>query len=306
MKWRIFSSIFTVFVIILLISYWFFPFNTIEFYADFSDSNNFNFTLNSSETNDMQFYKNMRYQNSEISYRIYNCPLYKENEIEQAFSTLSNLTILNFYPISYDEEISATCESRGKTRGGLFIAGEGGPIKITSTQNFNVIFQGELLLIKESKCENPNIGLHEILHTLGFNHSSNPKNIMYNISKCGQIVGEDIINKINELYSVKSYSDLSFENVSAVMNGKYLDINLSIRNHGLKDSETAKLIIYADEKFIKEIELNPIKIGYGLTISLENILVLKINVNELKFLIESDFDELNKNNNKIKLEIKNN
>ena len=304
MMWRIFSLIFTVFVIMLLVFYWFLPFNTTEFYVDFSDSNNFNFTLNASETNDMQFYKNMRYQNSEISYRIYNCPLYKKNEIDLAFSTLSNLTILNFYPIFYDEEISATCESRGKTRGGLFIAGEGGPVNITSTQNFNVIFQGELLLIKESKCENPNVGIHEILHTLGFNHSSNPKNIMYDVSKCGQTIGEDIINKINELYSVESYPDLAFENVSAVMNGKYLDTNISIRNHGLKDSGNAKLIIYADEKQIKEIELNPIRIGYGLTITLENIFVLKINVNELKFLIESDFDELNKNNNKIKLEIK--
>ena len=306
MIWKIFSFTFTILVILLLVFYWFFPFNTTEFYADFSSSNNFNFTLNASEIKDMQFYENMRYPNSEISYRIYNCPLFKENEIELAFNTLSNLTVLDFYPISHNEEISATCESRGKTRGGLFIAGEGGPINITSTQNFNVIFQGEILLIKESKCENPNVGLHEILHALGFNHSSNPKNIMYDISKCGQTIGEDIINRINELYSVESYPDLSFENVSAVMNGKYLDTNISIRNHGLKDSGNAKLIIYADEKLIKEIELDPIRIGYGLTITLENIFILKINVNELIFLIESDFDELNKNNNKIKLEIKNN
>lgn len=306
MIWKILSSIFTVFVIMLLIFYWFFPFNTIEFYTDLSDSNNFNFTLNTSGTQEMQFYENMRYPNSEISYRIYDCPLYKKNEIERAFNTLSNSTILDFYPVLYNEEISATCESRGKTRGELFVAGEGGPINITSTQNFNVIFQGELLLIKESKCENPNIGLHEILHTLGFDHSSNPKNIMYNVSKCDQTIGEDIINRINELYSVKSYPDLSFENVSAVMNGKYLDTTITIRNNGLKDSENAKLIIYAGEKIIKEIELNPIKIGHGITVSLENIWIPRINVNELKFLIESDFNELNKNNNQIKLEIKNN
>jgi len=304
MIWKIFSLIFTVLVIILLIFYWFFPFNTTEFYADLSGSGNFNFTLNASETRDMQFYENMRYPNSEISYRIYNCPLFKKNEIELAFNTLSNLTILDFYPTPNNEEISATCESRGKTRGGLFIAGEGGPINITSTQNFNVIFQGEILLIKESKCENPNVGMHEILHTLGFNHSSNPNNIMYDVSKCGQTIGEDIINTINELYSVQSLSDLSFENVSAVMNGKYLDTEIGIRNHGLKDSANAKLIIYADEKIIKEIELDPISIGYGLTVTLENIFILKLNVNELIFLIESDFDELNKNNNKIKLEIK--
>ena len=291
----------------MLVFYWFFPFNTIEFYSDIGTSNNFNFSLSSSETKEMQFYENMRYLNSEISYRIFDCPLYKKNEIQKAFDTLSNLTTLNFYPVLYNEEISATCENRAKAkRGPIFIAGEGGPINITNTQNFNVIFHGEITLIKESKCENPNIGLHEILHALGFDHSSNPNNIMYNVSKCSQTIGDDIINKIDELYSVKSYPDLAFENVSAIMHGKYLDTNMSIRNHGLKKSENAKILIYADEKLIKEVELNPLEIGYGLTISLRNILVLKLNVNELNFLIESSFNELNKNNNQIKLEIKNN
>ena len=89
------------------------------------------------------------------------------------------------------------------------------------------------------------------------------------------------------------------------MHGKSLDTNISIRNNGLKDSEDAKLLIYADNEFIKEVKLNPIKIGYGLTISLKNILVLKININELEFSINSSFNELNKKNNKVKLEIKN-
>ncbi|GAI14097.1 unnamed protein product, partial [marine sediment metagenome] len=54
---------------------------------------------------------------------------------------------------------------------------------------------------------------------------------------------------------MKSYPDLSFENVSAVMNGRYLDTNMSIRNNGLKDSEKTKIEIYADGKLVKEIEL---------------------------------------------------
>jgi len=303
---KIFSLIFTLIVIILLVFYWLFPFNTVEFYTDFDSNNNFNFSLNNLETENMQFYKDMRFPNPEISYRIDKCPLYKKNEIEKSFGIISNLTTLSFYPALYNEEIYATCESRSKPKGTLFIVGEGGPINITKTQNFNVIFKGELLLIKESECKNPNIALHEILHVLGFNHSLNKNNIMYNVTKCGQTIGDDIINKINDLYSFPSYSDLSFENVSANMHGKYLDTNISIRNHGLKDSENATLKIYADEKFIKEFELNKIKVGYGTTLSLKNILILKLNVNELVYTIESNFDELNKNNNKIKLEIKNN
>lgn len=302
---KILSLIFTLIVIMLLTFYWFFPFNTIEFYTDFSSSDNSNFSLINSGIEEMQFYENMRYPNSEISYRIENCPSYKKNDLEQAFNKLSNLTILNFYPVAYDEEIYATCESRNKVREGFFIAGEGGPTNITKAENFNVIFQGEILLIKESKCKNPNVGLHEILHSLGFDHSSNPKNIMYNVTKCDQTIGNDIINRINELYSIQPLPDLAFENVSAVMHGKYLNTNISIRNHGLKDSESSTLLIYADEKLVKEFELNPVNVGYGLTVSFENIWVLKINVNELRFLIDYRFDELNKKNNQIKLEIKN-
>lgn len=306
MIWKIFSLIFTLIVITLLVFYWFFPFNTIEFYTDFDSNNNFNFSLNNLETKNMQFYEAMRFPTSEISYRIDKCPLYKKNYIEQGFDIISNVTILKFYPVPDNEEISATCEERSKTQGRFFIAGEGGPVEITKTQNFNVIFHGEVLLIKESKCKKPNVALHEILHALGFDHSYNPNNIMYNVTKCSRVISEDMINKINYLYSFPSYSDLSFENVSANMHGKYLDTNISIRNHGLKDSESATLKIYADEKFIKEFELNKIKVGYGTTLYLKNILILKINVNELRYSIESNFDELNKNNNKIKLEIKNN
>ena len=59
---------------------------------------------------------------------------------------------------------------------GLFIAGEGGPSNITKSGDFSVITHGSILLIKESKCERPNIAIHELLHALGFDHSENPNN----------------------------------------------------------------------------------------------------------------------------------
>jgi hypothetical protein len=297
-----FSIVFVFIAIFLFIFYWFIPFDATEFLE--STDKNFNFSLDNSDEN-LQFYKNMRYPNSNISYKIQDCPLYKKNSIDQAFEIISNLTILDFSPVSYGEEISAFCSDRGKRKEGLFVAGEGGPINITKTEDFNVIFHGEILLIRESKCAEPNIGLHEILHALGFDHSSNKNSIMYNVSKCNQKIGEDIINKINEVYSFPSYPDLSFENVSAIMHGKYLDANISIRNNGLSKSGKAKLIIYAGEKNVKELDLDPMEIGYGTTISLRNIWIPKINIFELRFLIDYNLPELKKNNNEKKLEIKN-
>ncbi len=296
------SLLFILFAILLLIFYWFVPFETIEFG---STSGNYNFSLNASKTETIQFYPNMRYPVSEISYKIHGCPLQKKDDMKRAFEIISNKTILDFYSAEFNEEISVTCDSKNKIEEGLFIAGEGGPTNITKGEIFNVILHGKILLIRESKCERPNIALHELLHALGFNHSNNPNNIMFPVSKCKQTIGEDISKLINELYSVQSYPDLSFENVSAVMHGRYLDTNVSIRNDGLKDSEKTNLEIYADGKFVKEIDLDILKIGYKRIIKLSNIWVKTTNVQKLEFFINSSFSELEKNNNRIILEIKN-
>jgi len=192
-----FSLLFIIFAVSLLILYWFVPFRTLDFGVK---SNNFNFSLNHSEMQDMQFYPNMIYPNPEISYKIYDCPLQKKNDMENAFEIVSNLSVLEFYPITQDEEISVTCDSKNKMEEGLFIAGEGGPTRIIEAGEFNVILHGKVLLIRDSKCERPNIALHEILHTLGFDHSDNPNNIMYYLSKCKQTIGSDIPELIHELY----------------------------------------------------------------------------------------------------------
>jgi len=281
----------------ILAVYWFIPFGTIEFGTKSNDFNLIN------QSGDMQFYQNMRYSDSKISYRIFDCPLQKKNDMEEAFRMISDLSILDFYPINSNEEISVTCDSKNKLEGGLFIAGEGGPENITKGDKFNVILKGKILLIRDSNCENPNIALHELLHALGFNHSENSNNIMYPISKCKQTIGEEIFILLNELYSIPSQSDLTLENVSASMRGKYLDVNMSIKNNGLRDSEESKISIYADESFVKEIKLDALEIGYGRIISLNNLWIGQINVNKLDFVIDYNLPELEKNNNRISLEV---
>jgi len=292
-----------IFLILLLFFYWVFPLETIDFGA--INSRNSNFSLNSYGNESMQFYENMRYPSQDVSYKIQGCTLQKSDEMKKSFEIIENLTILNFYPVISNEEILITCDSKIKFEGDLFIAGEGGPINITRAGYFNVIRQGAITLIRESKCENPNVGIHELFHALGFDHSENPNNIMYPISKCSQTIGQDIPDFINWLYSFQSLPDLTFENVSATMSGRYLDLNFTVRNQGLKDSMGVKVEIYADGEIIKEIESEPLKIGHGRRIVINNIFILQKSIDELRFFIKTDFEELDKENNEAILKYEN-
>jgi len=306
MNWRkffsiVFSFIFILFATSLLVIYWFFPFRAAEFNIQPQNSN---FSLNVST--DMQFYKNLRYKDKRISYKIDSCTLQKQNDMERAFEILENISVLEFYPVILNEEISISCESKIKhgDENNFFIAGEGGPVNITRTENFNVILNGMVLLLRGSKCPEPNVGLHELLHALGFDHSENSNNIMYSLSKCQQTIGEDIPQLINELYSYSSYADLTFENTSATMHNRYLNLNMTIRNNGLENSGKAKIEIYTDDKLLREVDLEEIDIGSGRLIVLTNVLVSKLSFNKLNIFINSSFEELDKKNNKIVLEIK--
>lgn len=300
MEWRtILSFIFFLIVVGLLVLYWFIPFDTTDF---ISKSNDYNFSIGN-ESGGMQFYSNMRYPTPLISYNIKDCNLQKQDDMKRAFDLISNVTMLSFYSVESNEEISVTCEDTNRIEGGLFVAGEGGPTNISQAGDFNVILHGKILLIKDSKCPNPNIGIHELLHALGFDHSENPNNIMYATSNCKQTIGEDIPVMIDELYSIETLPDLALFDVSATMRGKYLDTNITIKNIGLKKAGSLNLVIYANGKKIKEHQLNELDIGYGKLIKFTNILITQINVNELSYSIVADFEELDKINNEFVLEV---
>jgi hypothetical protein len=295
------SLVFIIFVLLLLLFYWFIPFGTSEFSVKLADSNS---NITSPTAQAVQFYPNMRYSDLRISYKISDdCTLQKKNDMNKAFGILSGASVLNFYPVVSGEQISVNCQSKSVLDEGLFIAGEGGPVNISRAGKYNVIFNGKILLIRGSSCPDPNIALHELLHALGFDHVDDRDNIMYSVSNCGQTLGQEIPKMINELYSAPSHPDLAIENVSAVMRGRYLDLNMSIRNNGLNDAGAANIIISADGDSIKEINLDALEIGYGRSIILKNIWTKKINVDQLELFIDSSFSELSKDNNRVVLEI---
>ena len=87
------------------------------------------------------------------------------------------------------------------------------------------------------------------------------------------------------------------------MHGRYLDTTINVRNNGLKESENTTILIYANNKIVNEIPIGTLDIGYGLSISMNNTWISVINVKTLDFLINSNSEELQKNNNRIRLEI---
>lgn len=288
-------------MLFFMMVYWFVPVNWFDFK---NSSKNYNFTLNSSGKIN-SFYENLRFPTTNISYNVNaNCNINKNYDMNRAFEIISNNTILDFYPVTVDESIAIACEDKIiKDESGLFVAGEGGPTKIVVAGNYNVIKKGEILLIKNSDCPNPNIAIHELLHVLGFNHSENSDNIMYPVTKCEQQVSQDIYDKINNLYSEKPYVDLIIENVSATMNGKYLDANISIKNIGIIDSDAFKIKIYSDGSLVKEIDSNPMEIGHGILLRMNNMWVSKLDIDEIEFVIETSQPESNKENNKVKIKL---
>lgn len=297
----IWISVLVVFMILAI--YWFAPTN-VQFIMGNVNSN---FSLNSSFQS-LQYYPNMRFPNSDISYKIDSgCSSGKTSDMEKAFSELSQSTNLIFSPVDSNQEILITCSNQVRNEGnGLFVAGEGGPTKVIAEDKFNIILTGEILLLSESACNTPIVPLHEILHVLGFQHSANPNNIMYNITNpnCMQTLGDDIPALLNQIYSYPSLPDLEFGNTSAGMHGRYLDVNMTIMNEGLADAQPSSVGIYADGNLIKEFTLDGIKLGEGEIITLSNIFVAQININQLEMIINYNLGELDKNNNEIKLTVK--
>ncbi len=190
-RWVVVTS----FIVILLVLGGYF----LQFYEASEAHTDSNFNIEPQA--EMQYYHNMKYQSSNISYKILECGIKKENDMRYALNIMSNLTILKFHEVQENEEILVTCQDKYKLKSDYsIVAGEGGPVSATQVGDNIIITKGQVLLMKNSDCSRPIVAIHELLHALGFIHSENPGNLMFPTSGCSRGLGEDVVSRINEIY----------------------------------------------------------------------------------------------------------
>lgn len=246
-----------------------------------------------------QFYPNLRYQDKTIRYSISDgCDFARRNGAERAFDFISEKTILEFDEDRTNPEIAILCSDVAPTaeEKNHFVAGEGGPSKIINTGSFQVILFGKVSLYRADICDEPKVAEHEILHALGFDHNSNKNSILYPITDCKQEIGEEIIEDINELYSIPSLPDLAIDEINAGRKGRYIDFRINVSNRGLRDSEESILYVYSAGKSIYEYPLNRMEMGKRKAVTITNLFSTSAS-DMLRFEVKTSEAEISTANN---------
>ena len=256
------------------------------------------------------FIENLRFNHNNISYFIEDeCAGVREDSMIEAFDIFENeMHLISFYWIENrtEADINVGCSDNYiELSESLFVAGEGGPSRIINTSIFKLIEKGKISLYKDPRCDYPVIGLHELLHVFGFDHSDNPESIMYNVSKCSQRITQDMIDLIDRLYSIEPLADALIDNLTAIKKGRYLDFNITVLNEGLIGIDFINLTIFADGKEFQTIDLGELDVGYGRTLRATNSKLPSRNVDKIEFVLDSDNNirELNEENNFMQMSI---
>ena len=255
------------------------------------------------------FSENLRFNHNDISYFIEpTCPLKRKREMINGFNEFQKtMPIISFYETSKEKaDIQVGCsDSYIEIGENLFAAGEGGPSRIINSTNFRVIEKGKIVLFKETECDQSIVEIHELGHVLGFDHSSNPKSIMYNVSRCDQRITPDMTETINQLYSIEPLPDARISELIATKKGRYLDFNITVLNDGLTSISNMSLTLESENKEIKQFYLNEINIGSGRTLFVTNLKLDSIKTNTVNFIIdkENSVEELSEDNNMAKMTV---
>ena len=257
------------------------------------------------EGSGLQFYGRMRYRNKVIPYWIdESCSLDKQRDILEAFRILESETVLEFDADKQDAEIRVLCaeleEEKGRQK--HILAGEGGPSAIINTTRYGVIFEGQISLYRDEKCDTPQVAIHELLHALGFDHNSDKGSIMYPITSCSQEMDGVILSEIGALYAEEALPDLVMDEVVVVRQGGYVLLNVSVSNQGLADVAEAVFVLEADGSRVEEFVLGDVDIGASRLLSAQWIQVRR-GAEELRFSVRGDVGvgELEEGNNVVEV-----
>lgn len=233
-----------------------------------------------------QFYPNMRYIDKTITYEIApECSSKKREAIAAAFGILEAQSVLRFSPAPKGEIVfSCTNLPPEPESSGHFVAGEGGPTQIINTTKYAAILGGKVSLYRSEKCERPIVALHEILHALGFDHTSEKKSVMFPITDCEQELDAFIINQIDSLYAADAAPDLAIERVNARATGRYLNFEISIANYGLLNARNATLTLTSDGELVKSFPLEELGFGQRKTLTVTNVRIPR-NAETLRFRV---------------------
>jgi hypothetical protein len=257
-----------------------------------------------------QFNKNMKFNHNLILVRFFDCTSDEESKMEKAFEIITNETgIITFKKTIGEADIDILCSEASKQTDNqdsdYFIAGEGGAKEIIQTNKYNVIVSGSVLLYtsqdKGLKCSTPTIELHELIHVFGFDHSTNPKSLMYPyLSSCNQKLDSSIVSELKRLYSEPNFPDLYFDSFSQpIKKGRYISLNFTIKNSGTIDAENATFSILEDNEVLETHMLGTIRFGAGILMKMENIRLKSSSPERISIIVDNEnkLKELDKNNN---------
>ena len=148
-----------------------------------------------------QLSENLSFKSNNISYSFsQNCSVNQISRLEAAMKIIeAKVGLLNFYQTNETKnlpDIMVECLSSNNNNSKL---GEGGPTLIAGWE----ILEGQVIFYNNSEldCNLPVVELHELLHVLGFIHTTKDSSIMYPIAWCGQEVDGKIIEVLKKEYS---------------------------------------------------------------------------------------------------------
>jgi hypothetical protein len=270
---------------------------------NYSPVNNFNVNYTQLESEPsylqgLQAFPNMRFDHTNLSYfSDSSCSGERITRLEEAFSILEQRTgILNFYRGDENSDIITACSDEElEQEDNMFIAGMGGAEgEMPFTGIYYIIPKGNVTLYRDIECDKPIVELHELLHVFGFNHSTNENSVMYPIASCSQVLTNDIVDELKRLYSIKALPDLYFSSVNAAKQGRYLNLNFTIRNQGLKESGDFAVIIYSREGEERRFSFVSMVPGAGAGRTIQN---LRVSSSDFFTLSINNSIELNEENN---------